>query len=264
MCRLLGYVGSAITLESLILKPPHSLMVQSYAPQELEVALLNADGFGLGWYHAMQPQPPFTYRSVMPMWNDVNLEPLCRYIKTGCAVAYVRSATPGQGVDLMNCQPFQLGNVLFTHNGYIKQFREKLYRPMRQLMSDRAYAAVHGSTDSEHIWGLILTALEQPDTSLAAALAKALEQLGALAQKYDVPMAANVLLSDGQKLVGARLAFQSRPPSLYWLRGVPQFPQAVIIASEPLFDGPWTAVEASSLFTVTADCDLQFSPLICP
>ncbi|MEM9769909.1 MAG: class II glutamine amidotransferase, partial [Cyanobacteria bacterium P01_D01_bin.71] len=77
----------------------------------------------------------------------------------------------------------------------------------------------------------------------------------------NTPLAANVLLSDGKKLVGARLAFQSQPPSLYWLRGVSQFPNAVIVASEPLFDGPWTAFEASSLFTVTADCDLQFYSL---
>ncbi|MEM9769427.1 MAG: ergothioneine biosynthesis protein EgtC, partial [Cyanobacteria bacterium P01_D01_bin.71] len=231
MCRLLGYLGPEIALESVILQLPHSLMVQSYAPKELEVALLNADGFGLGWYHATAPQPPFTYRSVMPMWNDVNLEPLCRYITTGCAVAYVRSATPGQGVDVSNCQPFQSGNLLFTHNGYIKQFRDKLYRPMRQLMSDRAYAAVYGSTDSEHIWGLVLTALAESAVSLEAALATALEQLLDLAQQHNTPLAANVLLSDGKKLVGARLAFQSQPPSLYWLRGVSQFPNAVIVAS---------------------------------
>ncbi|NEQ45256.1 MAG: ergothioneine biosynthesis protein EgtC [Leptolyngbya sp. SIOISBB] len=259
MCRLLGYLGPAIALDSLILKPPHSLMVQSYAPKELEVALLNADGFGLGWYHATEPQAPFTYRNVLPMWNDPNVEPLCRYIKTGCALSYVRSATPGQGVDISNCQPFQSDNLLFTHNGYIKQFRETLYRPMRQLMSDRVYASIHGNTDSEHIWGLLLTALTtQPEISLEAALATALGQLLALAEEYDTPVAANVLISDGHKLVGSRLASHGRAPSLYWLAHSPQFPHAVVVASEPLFDAAWESLEEPSLFTLTADCDLQF------
>ena len=262
MCRLLGYLGPALTLDRLMLEPPHSLVVQAYAPKELEVALLNADGFGLGWYHATQTTAPFTYRNVLPIWNDPNLEPLCRYITTGCAVAYVRSATPGQGVDISNCQPFQSGSLLFTHNGYIKRFRETLSRPMRRLMSDRAYAAIHGSTDSEHIWGLVLTALAaQPDTTLATALETALAQLLALAYDYDVPCAANVLLSDGQQLVGARLASHNRAPSLYWLKDDPQFPHAVLIASEPLFDADWQPCEDSSLFTMTADCDVQFSSL---
>lgn len=262
MCRLLGYLGPAIALDSLLLKPPHSLMVQSYAPQELEVALLNADGFGFGWYDDAKEQEPFTYRNVLPMWNDPNVQPLCRYITTGCALSYVRSATPGQGVDMSNCQPFQSGNLLFTHNGYIKQFRETLYRPMRQLMSDRVYASIHGNTDSEHIWGLLLTALTtQPEIALEAALATALGQLLTLAAEYDTPVAANVLVSNGQKLVGSRLASHGRAPSLYWLRGAPQFPQAILVASEPLFEGPWVPFEEHSLFTLTADCDVQFHSL---
>jgi glutamine amidotransferase len=197
----------------------------------------------------------------MPMWNDPNLAPLCRYVTTGCAIAYVRSATPGQGVDISNCQPFQSGNLLFSHNGYIKQFREKLYRPMRHEMSDRVYASIHGSTDSEHIWGLLLTALaDHPHISLEKALEAALEKLMALAYEYDAPTAANVLVSDGQKLVGCRLASHHRAPSLYWLRDDPKFPGAVLVASEPLFDGNWVSCEESSLFTLSSR-DVQFYPL---
>ena len=262
MCRLLGYLGPAIALDSLILQPPHALRVQSYAPRELEVALLNADGFGLGWYHATESQAPFTYRNVLPMWNDPNVDALCRYITTGCTLSYVRSATPGQGVDISNCQPFQADDLLFTHNGYIKQFRETLQRPLRQLMSDRAYAAIHGNTDSEHIWGLLLTALAaDPGISLEVALATTLQQLLTLAQQYDTPIAANVLVSDGHKLVGSRLASHDRAPSLYWLKGSAQFPQAILVASEPLFEGPWVAFEEHSLFTLVTDCDVQFHSL---
>jgi glutamine amidotransferase len=44
MCRLLGYIGEPIILEDILLKPAHSLLVQSYQPRELREALLNADG----------------------------------------------------------------------------------------------------------------------------------------------------------------------------------------------------------------------------
>lgn len=262
MCRLLGYLGPSISLKSLLLEPSHSLVVQSYAPKELAVATLNADGFGFGWYHATEALPPFTYRNILPIWNDPNLEPLCHYITTGCAVAYVRSATAGQGVDMSNCQPFQSESLLFTHNGFIKRFRETLYRPMREMMSDRAYTAINGTTDSEHIWGLFLTALTtSPDISLEAALKTTLERLMKLAAEYDVQVAANVLLSDGKKLVGARLASHRPAPSLYWLKGDPQFPNAVLVASEPLFNGNWVSFQDCSLFTITSDCAIQFHPL---
>lgn len=49
MCRLLGYLGKPIQLDRLLLKPEHSLVVQSYQPQEMTAGLLNADGFGLSY-----------------------------------------------------------------------------------------------------------------------------------------------------------------------------------------------------------------------
>ncbi|MEL7315141.1 MAG: class II glutamine amidotransferase, partial [Cyanobacteria bacterium J06559_3] len=163
---------------------------------------------------------------------------------------------------ISNCQPFQAENLLFTHNGYIKQFHNKLYRPMRQMMSDRAYTTLRGSTDSEHIWGLVLTALDADSLwSLETALEKSLEQLMTLAYQYDSPIAVNVLISNGESLVGSRLASHNRAPSLYWLKCDPRFPDAVLVASEPLFDGDWMICPESSLFTVNANCDVQFHSL---
>jgi glutamine amidotransferase len=258
MCRLLGYLGPPLSLEKLILEPPHSLVVQSYAPKELKVARLNADGFGLGWHHPHRTTAPFTYRSTLPAWNDVNLAPLCRYIESGCVLAYVRSATPGQGLDISNSQPFQSGQRLFTHNGYITDFRDRLYRPMGQAMGDRAYGQVRGSTDSEHIWGLVLSALER-DLTLEAALEHALVTLVTLARQHNTRFAANILISDGDRLVGCRFASDGPAPSLYWLRQS-QGP-STLIASEPLFDGPWTACPDPALFTVDCHGDPQFRSL---
>jgi ergothioneine biosynthesis protein EgtC len=262
MCRLLGYLGPPLPLQDLILKPSHSLVVQSYAPKELKVALLNADGFGLGWYHPSRTTDPFTYRSILPAWNDVNLAPLCRYIESGCVLAYVRSATPGQGLDVSNCQPFQSGQRLFVHNGYIRDFRHTLYRPMGAAMGDRAYRQVRGSTDSEHIWGLVLSALDQhPDLPLEMALERVLTTLVTLARHHQTAVAANILISEGHRLVGCRFASDGAAPSLYWLRQHGTLGTGTLIASEPLFDGPWLACPDAALFTVEPNCDPKFRSL---
>ncbi|MEL6453271.1 MAG: class II glutamine amidotransferase, partial [Cyanobacteria bacterium J06623_5] len=52
MCRILGYLGPSIALEEVVLKPAHSMLVQSYKPREMKGAILNGDGFGFGWHGA--------------------------------------------------------------------------------------------------------------------------------------------------------------------------------------------------------------------
>lgn len=259
MCRLLGYLGPPVRLDALLYEPEHSLVVQSYQPLELKVALLNADGFGIGWYHPQRQTEPYTYRNTLPIWNDVNLPALSRYIESGCVVANVRSATPGQAVDLSNCHPFQYQQFLFSHNGFIEDFRTRLYRPLRDRLCDPAYQAIQGSTDSEHLFGSFLHEwLTQPELSLTMALHRALTQVAALANHYQVAFHANVLLSDGQTLVATRFSNRPPAPSLYWLRpDSPQssarFPGAIVVASEPLFMGDWVPFAENSLLSVGAD-----------
>jgi len=43
-----------------------SLIVQSYQPREMNSGLLNADGFGVGWYHLQRDTDPFTYKIYSP------------------------------------------------------------------------------------------------------------------------------------------------------------------------------------------------------
>jgi ergothioneine biosynthesis protein EgtC len=276
MCRILAYLGSPISLDSLLLKPDHSLLVQSYRPKELEVALLNADGFGFGWYDADVDKPlPYSYRNVLPIWNDGNLSSLCSYIRTGSFVANVRSATPGLPLDFSNCQPFQHGNLLFVHNGYIERFRQTLYRPMRDLIGDVAYQNIYGLTDSEHIFNLLVHLLEeQPALSLPEALLQTVDSLQTLANQAGVRVSAAIVVSTGQELVAARFDNQAKAPSFYWLRlddwlrsgssqGVPASDSAqshlagIVLASEPLFTDNWTPLPPSTLLHVKADLSLQ-------
>ncbi len=262
MCRLLGYIGPPIQLDSLLSEPNHSLIVQSYQPREMQTAILNADGFGIGWYHPQRQTAPFTYRQTMPIWNDTNLPHLSRYIESSRILAYVRSATPGLAVDLSNCQPFQHGQLLFIHNGFIENFRQTVYRPIRDRLSDIAYHTIHGLTDSEHLFGLFVDAIStQPHISLVTALRQTLATAAQLAQEYGVRAALNLMVSDGDQIVASRFDTSGSDPSLYYLRDDPQFPNAVLIASEPLSEGQWTPCPKSSILSVGSDLDITYDDL---
>uniref|UniRef100_B8HYA2 Glutamine amidotransferase class-II n=1 Tax=Cyanothece sp. (strain PCC 7425 / ATCC 29141) TaxID=395961 RepID=B8HYA2_CYAP4 len=267
MCRLLGYLGPSLQLADLLLKPDHSLMVQSYQPKEMTSGVLNADGFGVGWYGHPSPSgqadldPPFpyVYRNTLPIWSDENLEDLCRYVQSPCVLANVRSATAGQPVQLSNCQPFRFGQILAVHNGYIENFRQTLYRPLRDRLSDNCYQMIKGTTDSEHLFALFCQHyLESPHLSLVDALRQTLELILKLAAAEGIKAGLNLILSDGNQLVACRSAYPSQPPSLYWLEDDPTFARSKLIVSEPIFSSDhWRSFANDSVLVLGEDLEPQ-------
>lgn len=262
MCRLLGYLGPTIPLDYLLSKPEHSLIVQSYQPHEMNSGVVNADGFGFGWYHPQRDTDPFVYKNVLPIWNDINLSSLGRYVESGCVLASVRSATSGQGVDISNCQPFQYERLLCIHNGRIEKFRQSLCRPLCERLGDVAYKSIKGSTDSEHFFALLIDELQAPETTLEQALENALLTLDEMAKSHQVAASANLVVSDGHRLVASRFASGTSLPSLYWLRDDPTYPEAVIIASEPLFEGNWNRFPEQSILSVGEDLDIHIHQIL--
>ncbi|BAZ46241.1 glutamine amidotransferase class-II [Chondrocystis sp. NIES-4102] len=258
MCRLLGYLGSEIQLDHILTKPEHSLLVQGYKPLEMTAGLLNADGFGIGWYD--QQQPPYAYKNVLPIWNDANLPHLGRYIKSECIVGYVRSATSNLSVDLINCQPFTHQNLLFIHNGYIDNFRKTLCRPIRKSLDNIAYQRIEGTTDSEHIFALIVNELEaNHNLSLQQALNNTIHHLIKLAQPDNVSFSANIVLSNGKELVACRYSNRQTSPTLYYIKDHPLYSQAVIIASEPMFEGEWISCPEASIISVGENLEINLN-----
>jgi glutamine amidotransferase len=278
MCRLLGYLGQPITLDPLLNQPEHSLIVQSYQPREMTSGVVNADGFGIGWYHPTTNIQPFTYKNILPIWGDINLPELSRYIQSNCILANIRSATAGQPTDLSNCQPFKHGQILFTHNGYIENFRHTLYRPIRNQLNDTAYQLIGGSTDSEHIFALFIHHLlsrtpdhqldspqlpeRQPSLELIAiALKDTAMSLKNLATAHPIKISANLIVSNGREIIASRYAINTEPPTLYRTANHPRFPQSVIIASEPLFAGDWHLCQPQSLLTITKNLETHVVPI---
>lgn len=270
MCRILGYLGPSISLNRLVLEPEHSLLVQSYKPKELDSAVLNGDGFGLGWHGVGRASleekraeegvatESFVYQNILPMWNDRNLADLCRYIQSQNFVVNLRSATHKMPIDLSNCQPFKHNDILFVHNGLIENFFESLHRPIRERLCDTAYRKIQGLTDSEHIFALLVHYLEtEPGLDLAEALKRTMEEIIELAEQKDVRIAANIILTTGDRMVALRYDNRQKAPSFYLLKNAPQFPNSVILTSEAPFEGDWQTYRQGEIISIERDLNIK-------
>ncbi|WP_433327107.1 ergothioneine biosynthesis protein EgtC [Spirillospora sp. CA-294931] len=234
MCRHLGYLGPPRTLHSLVYDGEHSLEHQSYAPRMTQGNLLNADGYGVGWYDGDAPR---RFRRAQPVWTDASFREIALAVRTGCAVAAIRSATSGFPVDESCAQPFRAGHRFFSHNGRIEGFAG-VEGKLRELAGDLA-----GEPDARApVDSALLLACAarrwRAGEPLGDALAAVVADVSGLATgRY------NLLASDG-----VALSATTWGDSLF----VRAAPGEITIASEPLDDGPgWDAVPDRSL--VTAD-----------
>lgn len=228
MCRHLAYLGSPRTLGSLLLEPEHSLEVQSYAPKEMRGALLNADGFGIAWH---SDDRFARYRSTLPLWGDENLRDIA-HLRSSCVVANARSATPGMGMGILNTPPFLHRGWVFSHNGYVRGFRESTMRKLRAELGDDAYASIRGSTDSEHLFALFLDAL---DDDPIAAMKHTVARIRQLAPDAEILL--SLIASDGEQIIACTHAFNGEAPTLYLHAS-----EDTWIASEPTFEGAWEPI----------------------
>ena len=265
MCRFVAYRGKPVPLAQVISAPEHSLIEQSYQPKEMTAGTVNVDGFGVGWYNRALDPTPCIYTNIVPIWNDRNLPGLSRHIVSDCIVANVRSATPGFGLDQSNCQPFSYGRLSFMHNGFIEKARDGLLRKIREALHDEYYRLIRGSTDSEHIFALILNFLhgqEQTPQAYATAIQQTVDQLLDWTRGQAVHMGLNLVLSDGVHVVALRFANTSPAPSLYYVDNGTDFSDAVVIASEKLSADPgWKTVPESHLVICRNGADIALVAL---
>ncbi|BBX63934.1 gamma-glutamyl-hercynylcysteine sulfoxide hydrolase [Mycobacterium saskatchewanense] len=116
MCRHLGWLGTDVAVSSLVLDPPYGLRVQSYAPRRQKHGLLNADGWGVGFFDGSVPR---RWRSPAPLWGDVSFGSVAPALRSHCVVAAVRSATVGMPIEASATAPFTDGRWLLSHNGVV-------------------------------------------------------------------------------------------------------------------------------------------------
>jgi len=254
MCRLAAYLGPEIPLDSFLLAPPHSLVEQAWNPQELVYAKLNADGFGVGWY--ADDDAPAVYTSTTPIWSDTNLPHLARSLNKGLWLANVRSATQGMTVNQANTQPFYDDNLLFLHNGFMRDFQVTLRPVLHEFLASEIQSGIAGNTDSEYLFAIIRQLLNS-DSEIS--IDDAIVETFRLVEEWldDIPALLNVVMSDGQYIYAARHAINEACPSLYYTTEDDNFPNGQLIASERLNDSDsWQEVQKHHILIL----DAQDSP----
>src|SRR2546423_1706427 len=135
MCRFVAHLGPRVTLEDLLLAPPHSLLRQSWAPRNQTHGTVTADGFGVGWYAFDVRPEPARYRSVRPMWADRSFASMAGVVSSTAVLAAVRSATPPSPVEETGAPPFTAGPWLFAHNGAVDGFHDGVGVELRRSVS---------------------------------------------------------------------------------------------------------------------------------
>jgi glutamine amidotransferase len=226
MCRHLGWLGAPVSVSSLVLDPPSGLLVQSYAPQRQKHGVVNADGWGVGFFDADVPR---RWRSASPIWGDVSLASVAPALTSGCVVAAVRSATIGMPMDASAAAPFSDGQWLLSHNGVV----------------DRAVLPLSAAAESV------------VDSALLAALIfeRGLDALGETVSEVgsaDPSARLNIIAANGSRLLattwGDTLSILRRP-------------DGVVLASEPYDDHPdWQDLPDRHLIEVRG-ADVTLTPL---
>ncbi|MDT5084949.1 MAG: gamma-glutamyl hercynylcysteine S-oxide hydrolase [Mycobacterium sp.] len=219
MCRHLGWLGRETSVSSLVLDPAHGLRVQSYAPRRQKHGLLNADGWGIGFFDDATPR---RWRSAAPLWGDVSFDSIAPALRSHCVVAAVRSATVGMPIEASATAPFTDGQWLLSHNGIVD----------RDVLPTCLPA--ESACDSAILAALIF------DRGLDA-LGETIAEVGS-----DDPNARlNILAANGSRLLattwGDTLSILRRD-------------DGVVLASEPYDDHPgWEDVPDRRLVEVTAE-----------
>jgi glutamine amidotransferase len=221
LCRHLAWLGESRTIASLVLDPPQGLLRQSYAPRRQARGLINADGWGVGFYVDEQDEP-VRWRSARPLWSDVSFASVAPVLRSTGVLAAVRSATPGMPLDETAAAPFTDGRWLLSHNGRV----DRGVLPARndiESVCDSAVLAAHVFDRGVDSLGGTVTEVAHRDP--AAIL--------------------NLLLTDGTRILGVTWG-----DSLSYLVE----PDGVAVASEPWDDDPrWIDVPDRHLLEVTLD-----------
>lgn len=235
MCRHTAWLGPSRTLQELLAEPPNGLVCQSFSPRHQRYGIVNADGFGVGWFSAERAEPA-RYRRATPIWSDPSFASLAGVVRSGCVLAAVRSATVGGPGGEEACAPFLLpGGVLISHNGAVP------VAAIAPLVSPAALAAVGSTVDSAFVAALVADRLAGGRFAggLAGALTAAVMAVAAVASAARL----NLLATDG-----ATVAATTWGDTLCWRVA----DGGVIVGSEPSDDEPgWTDVPDRSLLVLT-------------
>jgi gamma-glutamyl hercynylcysteine S-oxide hydrolase len=216
MCRHLAYVGEPVRLGELLVEPEHSLYEQAWRPRHQSHGVVNADGFGVGWYVPGYEEPA-RHRGAGPLWTDETFADLARVVCSPAVLAAVRSATIGMPGGQAAAAPFRRGRFLFSHNGALDGWPSSA-APLAASLPPDLVMGLDAATDSALLWALVGERL-----AAGALMGQALSDVVRAAERCGGGRL-NLLVTDGTTIAATRWG-----ASLWWTTTA----SGVVVASEP-------------------------------
>ena len=290
MCRVVGYLGRPLLLDSVLFATDSSLARQTYSPRMM-ATFLNLAGFGMAAWdeRSERPEEPFLYKVTSLPVFDRNLKCLAEKVTARCVIAHVRGVTYSEHEVLTqtNLHPFRFPGVRVTlaHNGHLREFARMRYDLVGHV-HPTFVRYIEGTTDSEWIYALLLSQLDDPfgnpdAEEIADATVKTLRIVREIREKHEIETSSpvNLFVSTGTCLVATRFSFdygwypegdtmlETDLPfvSLWytlgdeyaqrdgeWQMGPSDHPQSLLIASEPLTADTSRWLEAPEYSILTA------------
>ena len=290
MCRVVGYLGRPLLLDSVLFATDSSLARQTYSPRMM-ATFLNLAGFGMAAWdeQSERPDEPFLYKVTSLPVFDRNLKNLAEKVTAKCMIAHVRGVTYSghEVLTQTNLHPFRFPGVKVTlaHNGHLREFARMRYDLVGHV-HPTFVRHIEGTTDSEWIYALLLSQLDDPygipdADEIADATVKTLGIIRSIREKHEIATSSpvNLFVSTGTCLVATRFSFdygwypesdtmlETDLPyvSLWytlgeeylerdgeWQMGASDRPESLLIASEPLTTDTSRWLEAPEYSILTA------------
>ncbi|MDJ0945144.1 MAG: class II glutamine amidotransferase [Kiloniellales bacterium] len=269
MCRLYGFRATEESkVECTLVHAQNALMVQSL--EDLK-GYTHAHGWGVAAY---EDHRPLVEKEAWAAYHGEHFHRAAARIYARTVLAHVRRATVGLAIP-DNTHPFVHETIAFAHNGTVPHF-DALRPRFLNAMSDPQRAALRGTTDSEHVFRLLMTLRSRsPDLTLAELLRQGARLVFDWCQARDpaAKIGLNLLMTDGAEIAGTRIGrglFYVERDGVYdcEICGFPHIHhvpsrdyRAVVVASEPITRETWQEVPADSLIRITPQAELVIQPL---
>jgi predicted glutamine amidotransferase len=217
ICRFAAYLGEPLLVEDILYRPDGGLVHQAVEPTLM--SKLNLGGFGLAAWDGGDPAPgpPLTYRVPTIPSFDRNLRALAAKIRTTAMVAHVRGVVfdSGQNVGVQNVHPFMFAgsSIALAQNGDLYDFARIRY-DLLEYLDGRLLGLIEGTTDTEWVYALVLSQLDDPFGPVSVgeaegAVQRALEILRELRARRDITTQSpvNLLLTNGEWMLATRYTY---------------------------------------------------------
>ena len=217
MCRALLYLGQPVLLDNLLFQPDSALVRQSFMPKMLH--MLNLAGFGMrAWDpQSANPDQAYSYYSQSLPVFDRNLQNLAQKVRPTCVLAHVRGVAYSTRVEIsvQNVHPFHFANIpiVMAHNGDLAGFASM--KPMlAQHIRPEYLSQIHGTTDSEWMYALLMSQFADPTLPLEeervfAAIQRAIDIIREIRAQLGIAVSSsvNLFVANGHQLAAVRYCF---------------------------------------------------------